>query len=198
MGPRRAQRALYLVLVVLLAPLSAAAVEVPGIDGHMTDPQRRLGSSKSSIEEKLTKLQDETHFDVAGWVTGAPEDQVETLGREAYERWGIGKSWENGVFLAFPAAGHVHILQDPAKPLLSGDALAKVMAVDEPGQTLPTRVDKLIEEVRKIVVPLTQNHVLPPGKAHPEGGRKYVIGACALLLLAALMSFARKAPSPQA
>jgi uncharacterized membrane protein YgcG len=90
-------------LTVVLSAAGAYAFDIPGINGHMTDPTKALSDAdKTAIEDKLSKIQQDTRIDVAGWIVDAPEDTLEGLGSEAYRRWRIGADWDNGVFFIVP------------------------------------------------------------------------------------------------
>jgi hypothetical protein len=182
----------FLGLVLALAPLRAGALELPGLDGHMTDPHHKLGSAKASIEERLGKIQDETHIDVAGWISDLPEDQVEARGSDVYRRWNIGKNWDGGIFLVFPASGPVHVIQDSERPTLSDAARVKLVATDSPTDKLDKRALDLAEEARRLILPKMENQARPLGTSHPEKGPYYVIAAAALALVGAWMSLRRK------
>jgi len=188
--------ALLLGTALAMAPRAAAALEVPNIDGHMTDPQHKLGGAKTGIEERFEELQQETHVDVAGWITDAPEDQVEALGAAAYERWKIGHDWDNGLFFIFPSAGPVHVIQNRATPELTVATTVKLAAADDPHAPLPDRIASLTKEAQRLLFARTQKVARPPGTGHPERGRYYAIVAAALALAAISISLRRRKGTP--
>jgi hypothetical protein len=183
--------------MLLLAILAVAATEIPGIDGHMTDPGRKLSDAdKRSIEEKLGKIQDETHIDVAGWISDSPEDQAMALGNRAFRSWNIGRDWDNGVFLFFPAEGRVRIIQTLSKPALPAPDVALLSAADAPDMELRLRLERLADKARTLLVARTTKQARPWGEAHPEMGHRWLALAGVVLLAALAMSLARgRAPA---
>jgi hypothetical protein len=183
-------------------PFRAAPLNVPGINGHMTDPTRKLSDdAKKEVEDRLTKIAEDTHIDVAGWITNAPDDQTEALGNEAYKRWSIGVWWDNGVFYAFPASGHVHIIQDPAHHELTPDEEKKIIAAENPSDDFQKRIDALEAATREIIVPKTTGRARPWGTNRPERGNYYLFGAAAVFLAAVALSFRKRktsTPTPTA
>jgi hypothetical protein len=175
-----------------LLPGAARALDIPGIGGHMTDPQHKLSDSdKTSIEDRLSKIQEDTHIDFAGWISDIPEDQATAYGEEAYKRWNIGNDWDNGVFLLFPASGRVRVAQNHDKPLLNPDEAHRLAEADDPGEELHRRIERLADKGREILVPKTANQVRPWGTAHPDRGRLYAIAAGLIALAGLGISFGR-------
>lgn len=174
--------------------LIAAALNIPGIQGHMTDPTRQMSdAAKAAVEDKLGKIAEDTHIDAAGWITNAPEDQVDALGNEAYKRWSIGVWWDNGVFFAFPATGRVHIIQDKAKPELNAAEVAKLAAADNPNESdYQKRIERLADVEREILIPKTEKKARPWGTNRPGLGNEYLAAAFALALAGVVMSVRRK------
>ena len=197
---RRTFGALALLSAALL-PTAALGLDVPGIQGHMTDPGHKLSDGdKSSMEDRLSKIQEDTHIDFAGSISDVPEDQATAYGEAAFKSWGIGNDWDNGVFLIFPGSGRVHIVQNPDKPLLNGEELGKLAEADDPGEDLHRRIEKLSDKARDILVPKTANQVRPRGTAHPERGRYYAVLTALIALAGVGASFRRwrirRAPLP--
>ncbi|MHB8418177.1 MAG: hypothetical protein ACYDCL_08875 [Myxococcales bacterium] len=173
----------------------AAALNVPTISGHLTDPGRKLsGTAKSALEDRLTGVADDTHVDVAGWISDAPEDQADALGRAFYRRWNIGGEWDSGVFFMFPATGPVHIILEPGRPKLSPAEVAQLVAEDRPGTDWQGRVEHLIDVTRRLILPKTIR-VRPWGPKRPEQAIHYAIGALALAAAATALSVRRRAKS---
>lgn len=176
--------------------LAAALLEVPGISGHMTDPLHRLSDAdRRSVEERLGKIQDETHVDVAGWISGAPEEQAVELGERAVAQWNIGRDWDGAVFFLFPSQGRVRIIQPPAKAVLPAEEVAKLAALDSPEAELHLRIARLAEKARTLLVARTAKQARPWGDAHPQLGRRWLMLAAAILAGAAGLSFARRRPN---
>jgi hypothetical protein len=177
-------------------PVHPATLNVPGINGHMTDPTHKLSDdAKKEVEDRLTKIAEDTHIDLAGWITNAPDDQVVALGNEAYKRWSIGVWWDNGVFFAFPAAGQVHIIQDPAKPELTPEEVTKLLAADKPSSDYQKRIDDLEVATRAMVEPKTQNRARPWGTNRPQRANVFLAAAAAIALAAIALSFRRRKPT---
>jgi hypothetical protein len=175
---------------ILATPLVAGATDIPGINGHITDPMHLLsGTDKTNIEEKFNKVMQDTRVDCAGWITDAPQDQLNALGLEAYNRWGIGSSWDNGVFFMIPKVGRVHVILDPNKPpILTPAEVTRVVDADKPNAAMTERVEAIGDTVGGII----RNKSLKPrpeGKTDPERGRLFLYGATAVLLAAIGMTF---------
>ncbi|MBS2026611.1 MAG: TPM domain-containing protein [Deltaproteobacteria bacterium] len=173
----------------------ALAQDIPGINGHMTDPDRRLSDAdKKAIEDQLSGLQEETHVDIAGWVTHAADNQVEELGARAYRQWNIGKAWDNGVFFVIPATGRAHLIVDRARPELTAAEQARVLAADRPEAPLATRLNALADTAGSLVKAKVF-HARPPG---PKDGRRalaYGAGAVAMALGSGLFGRRKRRPS---
>ncbi len=102
MGP--ALRRLFVLALVLLAPSWAWAFVPPAIEGHVTDPGRRLApTARAALEEKLARFLTETGDHVAVFV--APSlmgETVEDVAYATFNGWGIGaKGKDNGVLLVW-------------------------------------------------------------------------------------------------
>ncbi len=175
--------------VLLFMPRRANAVEIPGINGHMTDPGHLLSSGdKTTVEEKLNKIQQDTRVDVAGWITDAPESQLDALGLEAYKRWNIGASWDNGVFFMVPKVGRVHVILDPVKPpQLTVAEVTRVEDADKPNAPMTERIESIADSAGGII----RGKALrprPEGKTDPARGRLFSYGAAALFVAAIAMT----------
>ena len=180
-------------LVLALAPRLAEAIEIPGINGHMTDPGHLLSNNdKTSVEEKLNKIQQDTRVDVAGWITDAPENKLDELGLEAYKRWNIATSWDNGIFFMVPKTGRVHVILDPAKgPELTPAEVTRVVDADKPNSPMSDRIDAIADTAGSII----RSRALKPrpaGVTDPARGRLFGFGAAAVLLAAIALSFRKR------
>jgi hypothetical protein len=181
-----------LVVMVALWALPARATDIPGINGHITDPGHLLSSAdKTTLEEKFNKIMQDTRVDTAGWITDAAEKDLNSLGLEAYRRWNIGASWDNGVFFMIPKVGRVHVILDPNKPaILTPAEVTKVVDADKPKME---RCEAIAEATGGII----RNKTLKPrpeGKTDPERGRLFAYGALALLIAAIVMTVRSKNP----
>jgi hypothetical protein len=178
---------------MLLTSASAMALDVPPINGHITDPQHELSATElEAIQAKLTKIQDETHIDVAGWLSPATEADATTLGRAAYRKWNIGHDWDNGVFFMMPATGRVHVILDPERPELTAAELAQVTDADKPTLSMSRRIELLADLTLEILRPKVTHRAMPPGKANPTRGAIYGVASGLILLLAAALTRARR------
>jgi hypothetical protein len=185
-------------LVIALSSRWANALDVPMINGHMTDPTRTLSEAdKTAIEDKLSKIQEDTRIDVAGWVVDAPEDSLDTLGNEAYRRWKIGADWDNGVFLIIPRVGRAHLIQDHAKPELNPADAARLLATDDPRAPMAQRLNRMADSVGGMLR-ATALHARPAGKTFPRRGLAYAGGAAGVLLLAVILTFLGRRPKVEA
>jgi hypothetical protein len=179
--------------MLLFAIIALAVPQVPGIDGHMTDPGHKLSEAdKRSIEDRLGKIQEETHLDVAGWISDVPEGQAMALGNRAYRQWNIGRDWDGGVFLMFPTEGKVRIIQPLDRPTVPAGEVAQLVAADIPDLAMNQRIERLAEKARSLLVARTGKKARPWGDAHPELGHRWLMLAAAIVLGAAGMSFSRK------
>jgi hypothetical protein len=180
-------------LAIAVLPANAWAVDVPGIDGHLTDPGHVLSASdKTAVDEKLGKIQQDTRIDVAGWIVDAPEDALTDLGNEAYRRWNIGRDWDNGVFVIVPKIGHAQLIQKPERPALSKAETEQLLAADNPSLSMNQRFDRLAEAAGTVIRGKTF-HARPPGKSDPTRGVVYAGGAAVVLLIALALTWrARK------
>ncbi len=176
-----------------MAPGVALATDIPGINGHITDPGHLLSNAdKTSLEDKFNKIMSDTRVDCAGWVTDAPESQLNQLGAEAYKRWNIGASWDNGVFFMVPKAGRVHVILDPSKPAeLTPAEITKITDADKPNATMMDRLEA-IGETTGSIIRAKALRPRPAGKTDPARGRLFGYGAFALLVAAVVMSFRNK------
>jgi hypothetical protein len=171
-------------LAIAIVPASAWAIDVPGIDGHLTDPRHILSASdKTAIDEKLGKIQQDTRIDVAGWIVDAPPEALAELGNEAYRRWNIGRDWDNGVFLIVPKAGRAQLIQKPERPALSKVETEPILAADNPTLSMNQRLDRLADAAGTAIRGKTF-HARPPGKNDPPRGIAYAGGAAVVLLIA--------------
>jgi len=185
MSLRHVWMALSLLAVFLLAA-GAYAVDIPGINGHMTDPTQALSETdKTAIEDKLGKIQQDTRIDVAGWIVDAPEDALEGLGSEAYRRWRIGAEWDNGVFFIVPRFGRARLIQNHEKPELNASDAAQLLAADDPRAPMAQRIHRMADAAGTMLRAATL-HARPRGRSHPRRGLAYGAGA-ALVLLAAVV-----------
>jgi uncharacterized membrane protein YgcG len=197
-------------LLALVAPLlllaglawapPARATDIPGINGHLTDPGHTLSNGdKTTIEDKLNKIQQDTRIDVAGWVTDAPESKLDELGNEAYRRWNIAASWDNGVFFMIPRVGRVHIILDPTKPPeLTPSEVQKIVDSDKPSSTMMDRVESISEAAGSIIRGKAL-HPRPAGKTDPARGRLFLYGCFAVLAAAVVLTIRqhhRQHPAP--
>jgi len=171
------------------SPRSAMAIDVPAINGHMTDPNRMLSTAdKNSIEDKLSKIQQDTRVDVAGWIVDAPESSLEDLGNQAYKKWNIGGDWDNGVFLVVPKSGRVRVVQPHVPTELTLAEVGRVVAADNPNQAMMQRLDSIADMVG-IIIRARALHARPPGKNDPARGLRYTAGLLALLVAAVALTF---------
>ncbi len=170
---------------VVLSPAVAYAFDIPGINGHMTDPTQALSDAdKTAIEDKLTKIQQDTRIDVAGWIVDAPEDTLEALGSEAYRRWRIGADWDNGVFFIVPRSGRARLIQNHEKPEVNASEAAQLVAADDPHAPMAQRINRMADAAGTMLRAAAL-HARPRGRNHPRRGLAYGDGA-ALVLLAAV------------
>ncbi len=184
-------RALPLLAALALAP-TPAPLDVPRIDGHLTDPAGRLSpDAKKALEDRLTKLGEETHIDVAGWISDAPGARADALGEAFYRRWGIGRDWDGGVFLMFPADGPVHVVVEPGPPKLLPQEVARIVAADRPGTDWQGRVGRVIDATRTEILPRTMR-VRPWGEKRPRRALGYGAAAAAVALAALALSLRRR------
>lgn len=185
----------------LLAALLVLApdLQVPVIGGHMTDPGRKLSpAAKTSVEDALGKLADDTHVDVAGWVSDLPEAQADAYGAAFYKRWNIGGEWDSGVFFMMPSTGPVHVILEPGHPKLTPQEVARLVAADRPGADMETRLNALAAAVRPILLPKAIR-VRPWGEKRPARALGYAAMAAVVAFAAAAQALRRRArdPSPR-
>jgi len=172
-------------LTVVLSAAGAYAFDIPGINGHMTDPTKALSDAdKTAIEDKLSKIQQDTRIDVAGWIVDAPEDTLEGLGSEAYRRWRIGADWDNGVFFIVPKSGRARLIQNHDKPEVNASDAAQLLAADDPPASMAERINRMADVAGTMLRAATLR-ARPRGHNHPHRGLVYGAGA-ALVLLAAV------------
>jgi hypothetical protein len=177
--------ALAALTVVLSSAAGAYAFDIPGINGHMTDPTQALSDAdKTAIEDKLSKIQQDTRIDVAGWIVDAPEDTLEGLGSEAYRRWRIGADWDNGIFFIVPKSGRARLIQNRDKPEVNASDAALLVAADDPHASMTQRINRMADAAGTMLR-ATALQARPRGRNHPRRGLVYGAGA-ALVLLAAV------------
>jgi hypothetical protein len=187
--PRSSPLAVSALLAVLLAPRLAGAVDVPGIDGHMTDPGHVLGhADKTSIEDKLSKIQQDTRIDVAGWIVDAPEAQLDELGHAAYKKWNIGNEWDNAVFFVITKNNRMHLILKDGSPELNAAESAKVTGADKPNSPMPQRLDSIADTIGEIVRKKTLV-ARPAGKNEPKRAAYYGAAWLALTIAAGALSW---------
>jgi uncharacterized membrane protein YgcG len=189
----------FTAVALALAPASAIASDYPSIDGHMTDPQHRLKfSEKEAIEDKLGKIQSDTQTDVAGWIADDRENLKE-VGWELYQRWHIGKDWENGVFFVFPISGPVIIVVNPDRPALTPAEVERIMTADAaPSPSLAKRIEKDADEAGAILrVGAKAAKPRPPGTKDPRLAIRYAIAASVIALAAVVLGFVRRRRRPR-
>jgi hypothetical protein len=179
------RRWLWLVaLAFILAPRSAGALDIPSINGHMTDPIHTLSNAdKTSIEDKLDKIQQDTRIDVAGWIVDAQANALDELGEEAFHRWNIGRDWDNGVFFVVPKSGRVHLIQDQAKPALTPTEVTHITGADSPTAPMAQRLD-LIADAAGTIIRGKSLHPRPEGQTDPARGMWYLGGTVGVFLIA--------------
>jgi hypothetical protein len=176
--------AVAVVLAIAGCPGRAWAVDIPGIDGHVTDPTHALSASdKTAIDENLGKIQQDTRIDVAAWIVDAKEDALTELGNEAYRRWNIGRDWDNGVFLIVPKVGRAKLIQKQGRPALSPSEAEQLVAADNPALSMNQRLDRLADAAGTVIRGKTF-HPRPHGESCPPRGVRYAGGATAVLLIA--------------
>jgi uncharacterized membrane protein YgcG len=174
----------------------AVAFDFPSLDGHATDPHHRLKfSEKDSLEERLGKIQSDTQVDVATWISDMPEQSLGDLGAEVYDRWHIGRDWENGVLLVFPSNGAVRVVLKPGRPALSDGDVARIVAEDarDPSATFVARIERAADEISAVLlVGAKAPKVRPRGQGDPRLGFQYAVGAAFVALLAVALSVVRR------
>ena len=184
-------------ILASLSLLPARAGAIPGIDGHMTDPDRRLGAvDKSAIEEHLGNIQGETHIDVAGWIVEASDAELDALGSQAYRQWNIGKAWDGAVFFVIPPGRRARMVLDPARRELTPAEQAHVLAADNPALNLRARIDRLADATAAIL----RDKVFrarPQGNKDLRGALAYGLAAMLLALAAGFMSLGRARARPR-
>lgn len=97
-------RRLVVLALVLLAPGWAWAFAPPPIEGHVTDPSRRLPAAvEIALEEKLARFLRESGDHVAVFVApGLGGETIEDVAHVTFNTWGIGaKGKDNGVLLVW-------------------------------------------------------------------------------------------------
>ncbi len=172
---------------------------VPAIEGHVTDPTHKLnGSEKDDLEKLLGSLQTETKVDVAVFVAEVPSADLDDVARAAYDQWGIGRAWENGMLLVVASDGSgAFVAQDPKRPpVLAGNDLRTL--TQQVGSTIPARgfaqgLRDALDFVGTILRPKSKIPVVrPSGVGNHEIGRRYT-GWTGLVVLVALVMAAVRA-----
>jgi hypothetical protein len=167
-----------------LFSVSAGAVDIPAIDGHMTDRTHTLSrADRKSIDDKLTRLQKDVLVDVAAWIVDAPEDALDEMGNEAYAKWKIGNGSDNGLFFVIPKSGQVHVIQNPNNPELSPHEVSRVLQADRPESSIADRINAVIDAASRILR-IKCLRPRPPGTTDPARGVWYGAGTAAVLLAA--------------
>jgi uncharacterized membrane protein YgcG len=172
-----------------------ARAAVPPLDGHVTDPQNKLRpADEEAMEDKLGKIQSDTQVDVATWLSDAPPDAATELGNEAYERWHIGRDWENGVLLVFPAVGPVHVIMNPARPVLAAAEVTKIIDNDVgPTTAYRARIERAANEIGAVLrVGAKEPKPRPKGYGDPKLGVRFGAAAAGIAVLGVGLSFARR------
>lgn len=178
--------------LALVLPGSGWAL-VPNLEGHITDPQRRLSQNdRTNLEKKLNEIQSNTHIDVACWISEVAPDAARGQGQEFYRVRGIGRAWDNGVFFMFPRTGRVEIIQEPNRPELTPQEVQRVLGADNPTQDVARRLESLADATNGILGSKAKA-ARPWGQTRPEVGRAYLFGALVVFAVAIFMSFGRKA-----
>jgi hypothetical protein len=177
-----------LALIVALSAADAYAYDVPGINGHMTDPTQALSDvDKTTIEDKLSKIQQDTRIDVAGWIVDAPAEALQGMGDEAYRRWRIGMDWDNGIFFIVPKSGRARLIQNRDKPEVSGSDAAQLVAADDPQAPMVQRINRMADAAGTMLR-ATALRPRPQGLNHPRSGLAYSAGAAFVFLAAVGLS----------
>jgi hypothetical protein len=182
------------------ARIAHAEQPYPSIDGHMTDPQHRLKfSEKEAIEDQLGKIQSDTQVDCAGWVADT-RDNYREAGQEVYERWHIGRDWENGVFMVFPPSGPVVVILKPERPGLTEAEIARVMTADAvPQPTLAKRIEHDADEIGAILrVGAKAAKARPPGVKDARASLRFLAVTAIVGLAALVLTFLRRGPRRRA
>lgn len=186
------ERPSALLLSLLLLAAAPARAEVPQLEGHVTDPQHRLSDGdRKSLNDKLDKLQQETHVDVATWVSNVAPEAADAAGAEFYKARNIGVDWDNGVFFMFPAHGRVHVILNAEHPELTAEEKGKVEAADDPSADLSRRLETLATTTSDVLKPKL-NQARPPGQTDTGKGRIYTVAALLVAGLAARRSRRRR------
>jgi hypothetical protein len=174
--------------ILWLAPRAASAIDVPNINGHMTDPDHTLSEAdKTSIEDKLGKIQEDTRVDFAGWIVDAPEASLDDLGNDAFHRWNIGRDWDNGAFMLVPRNGRVHLIQNPKHPVFTPAETHRVVDADTPSAPMAQRLDH-IQDAAGGIIRTNSLKARPRGNTDPRLAVWYACGAGAIFLLASALS----------
>jgi hypothetical protein len=178
-----------------LVAAQPARAAVPPLDGHVTDPRHKLKSvDEESMENKLGRIQSDTQVDVAIWLSDAPADAASDLGSEAYEQWHIGRDWENGILLVFPAVGPLHVILNPKRPALAVAEITKVVAADyNPSASWMDRIDRTANEIGSVLrVGAKEPKPRPAGHGDPRLAIRYAVPTGAIALLALFRSLGRR------
>jgi hypothetical protein len=201
MPPRAPAFALLVFAAIFGAARGARADQpYPSIDGHMTDPQHRLKfTEKEAIEDQLGKIQSDTQVDCAGWISDVRENYREA-GQDIYERWHIGRDWENGVFMVFPPSGPVVVILKPERPALNEAEIARIMTADAvPQPTLAKRIEHDADEIGAILrVGAKAAKPRPPGVKDGKASLPFLAVAGVVGVAALVLSLFRRGPRRRA
>ena len=170
----------------------AGGDDVPALEGHVTDPSDVLSApERASLEELLGSIQSETNVDVATFVAAVPDDQVEAAGRKAFDAWGIGRAWTNGVLIVVTTDAQAATLALSSTRSAIDAGVAKDIASEIPAAVRSKgfaaairgaagRVHDLVRDASKVPF------VRPAGRGHPDVGLRFAIafGFVALVAIA--------------
>jgi hypothetical protein len=172
---------------------AARADDLPPRTGHVSDTSHLLRKQdRDDLEEKLKKLEKEMRVDVAMWLTDASEGVTDDVGREAYEKWNVGKNADNGLlFVITPKGGHAAIVQAPARDYLFKWEAKKVRDEEKLDTSVGDRAFAIEHQVEKILEKKTVRR-RPRGTPHPARAMFYLTGAVGLVMLAIFLSFGER------
>ncbi len=190
--------ALRLFLLAILTCLgdseATAFAAVPPLEGHVTDPSRKLkAADEEALEDKLGKIMTDTQCDLATWLSDVPPESANEAGADAYDRWHIGRDWENGILLVFPSTGPVHVIVKTERPAVTEAEITKVETGDDPHLAWKARIERAADELASVLrVGAKAAKVRPPGHGDPQRGLRYALGGAFVGLLAIGLSTARR------